>query len=88
MYRWFAVVLVAVLACGCGHGSRAASGSDGAATVVRIIDGDTIVAKVDDTEEHVRLIGIDTPKPRKTSLRAKSGSPSPPPHDSNVRGPI
>jgi endonuclease YncB( thermonuclease family) len=65
MYRWFAVVLVAVLACGCGHGSRAASGSDGAATVVRIIDGDTIVAKVEDTEEHVRLIGIDTPETHK-----------------------
>jgi micrococcal nuclease len=62
MRRWFVVVLV-VLACGCAH--KAASSSDGRATVVRLIDGDTIVAKVGDTEEHVRLIGIDTPETHK-----------------------
>jgi endonuclease YncB( thermonuclease family) len=65
MYRWFAAVVAAFLACGCandgGHG--AAAGSDGRATVVRVIDGDTIVAKVGDSEEHIRLIGIDTSKP-------------------------
>ena len=32
------------------------------ATVVRIVDGDTIVADVDGQEESVRLIGIDTPE--------------------------
>jgi micrococcal nuclease len=32
------------------------------ATVVRVVDGDTIVAAVDGRVEHVRLIGIDTPE--------------------------
>ncbi len=32
------------------------------ATVSRIVDGDTIVVRVDGTEERVRLIGIDTPE--------------------------
>jgi micrococcal nuclease len=37
------------------------------ATVVRVVDGDTIVARIDGAQEKVRLIGIDTPetvKPR------------------------
>lgn len=34
----------------------------GAATVVVVIDGDTVVLDIDGTEEHVRLIGIDTPE--------------------------
>jgi micrococcal nuclease len=63
MCRWFVVVVAALLACGCAH--KAASTADGRATVVRIIDGDTIVAKVGNTEEHVRLIGIDTPETHK-----------------------
>ncbi len=51
MYRWFAAVVAAFLACGCAHGDghSAAAGSDGRATVVRVIDGDTIVAKVGDS---------------------------------------
>jgi len=32
------------------------------ATVRRTIDGDTLVADIDGDEEHVRLIGIDTPE--------------------------
>ena len=32
------------------------------ATVVRVVDGDTIDVTVDGTEERVRLIGIDTPE--------------------------
>lgn len=37
--------------------------------VVRAVDGDTLVVAIDDTEEKVRLIGLDTPEtvdPRKT----------------------
>jgi micrococcal nuclease len=33
-----------------------------AATVVRVVDGDTVVASVDGRDETVRLIGIDTPE--------------------------
>jgi micrococcal nuclease len=32
------------------------------ATVVRVIDGDTLAADIDGDDEHVRLIGIDTPE--------------------------
>lgn len=35
------------------------------ATVLRVVDGDTIVASIDGTEERVRLIGIDTPETKK-----------------------
>ncbi len=34
----------------------------GEATVVRVVDGDTVVVDVAGTEEPVRLIGIDTPE--------------------------
>ncbi|MCX7760205.1 MAG: thermonuclease family protein [Hydrogenothermaceae bacterium] len=34
------------------------------ATVVRVIDGDTIVVNIDGMEEKVRLIGVDTPESR------------------------
>ncbi|MEJ5172662.1 MAG: thermonuclease family protein [Hydrogenothermaceae bacterium] len=34
------------------------------ATVVRVIDGDTIVVNIDGIEEKVRLIGVDTPESR------------------------
>ncbi|MCB0994854.1 MAG: thermonuclease family protein [Acidimicrobiales bacterium] len=34
-----------------------------AATVVYVIDGDTIIVDLAGTDEHVRLIGIDTPEP-------------------------
>lgn len=40
----------------------------GLAEVVRVVDGDTIVVRIDGQEEKVRLIGIDTPEsvdPRK-----------------------
>jgi micrococcal nuclease len=36
--------------------------SPGAAVVVRVVDGDTLVAEVGGREERVRLIGIDTPE--------------------------
>jgi micrococcal nuclease len=32
------------------------------ATIVHVIDGDTVVARVQGRDEHVRLIGIDTPE--------------------------
>jgi micrococcal nuclease len=54
------------LAAGCGGGgSRAAASTTvaaGAATVVSVIDGDTLVADIGGHEEHLRLIGIDTPE--------------------------
>lgn len=34
----------------------------GTATVVRVVDGDTLVVDLDGSQERVRLIGIDTPE--------------------------
>ena len=60
------VVVALVVSAGC---SRAApAGPPGAATVVRVVDGDTIVAHVGGRDEDVRLVGINTPEtkdPRK-----------------------
>lgn len=33
--------------------------------MVKVVDGDTIVVRIGDTEERVRLIGIDTPETKK-----------------------
>lgn len=42
--------------------STAVSAVSANATVVRVVDGDTIVVDIDGHDEHVRLIGIDTPE--------------------------
>lgn len=46
--------------------SSCASGPDpstnGAATVIRVVDGDTLVVDLNGQEERVRLIGVDTPE--------------------------
>ena len=56
MRRAFAVVLL-LAACAPGALAR-----DGRATVVDVIDGDTVVLDIGGRAEHVRLIGIDTPE--------------------------
>ena len=64
-------VAVAVGALGANRlgaaGSGGGGGSDGPrssseATVVRVVDGDTVVARVGGREERVRYIGMDTPE--------------------------
>jgi endonuclease YncB( thermonuclease family) len=62
-----AVLVVACLACFAvwrvaGPGSGRAGRAPGAATVVRVVDGDTVVVELGGSEETVRLIGIDTPE--------------------------
>jgi micrococcal nuclease len=53
---------------GCGSGGdtgnegRPPAGGSIVARVVRVVDGDTIVARVDGRDEYVRYIGIDTPE--------------------------
>lgn len=39
-----------------------AAGTEEPATLVRVVDGDTVVVRVGGREERVRLIGIDTPE--------------------------
>lgn len=61
-------VVVALLGAGCtnrstaGDDARAGRAGAGAAEVVRVVDGDTIVVRLDGAEERVRLLGIDTPE--------------------------
>jgi micrococcal nuclease len=65
-----AAVLIAVVAIGAGKvagalrgGSGAAApGVSGAATVERVVDGDTIVVRRAGRDERVRYIGMDTPE--------------------------
>jgi micrococcal nuclease len=60
-----AAVLAVVLALAARRGlpSPAHPGPvGGEATVVRVVDGDTVVVQVGGAEESVRLIGIDTPE--------------------------
>ena len=53
---------MAILA-GCAGTAQSASEPElEEATVVRVVDGDTLVADVGDQEEKIRLIGVDTPE--------------------------
>lgn len=57
------VLSVGIVATGCTPAPKSADEpAGGQATVVRIIDGDTIVADVSGSEETVRLLNIDTPE--------------------------
>jgi micrococcal nuclease len=54
-------LVVVATACS-GDDAPSAARDPGAAEVVRVVDGDTIVVRVASGEERVRLIGIDTPE--------------------------
>ena len=58
MYR-IALVLALLLA---GCRSTAKPPPTGDATIVKVVDGDTIIASIDGKEENVRLLGINTPE--------------------------
>jgi micrococcal nuclease len=45
-----------------GSGPGRDSSAAGSATIVRVVDGDTVVVAIHDAHEPVRLIGIDTPE--------------------------
>jgi micrococcal nuclease len=63
MFRAITIICIASLACGCAH--RSTTAADGKATVVRVIDGDTIVVRIGGHDESVRILGIDTPETHK-----------------------
>jgi micrococcal nuclease len=73
MVRWISVVCIALLLCGCAR--HAAASTDGKATVVRVIDGDTIVVRIGGHDEDVRLIGIDTPETHKPNTPVECFGP-------------
>jgi micrococcal nuclease len=45
-----------------GATERGHAGRSGATTVVRVVDGDTVVVRLPAGEETLRLVGIDTPE--------------------------
>jgi micrococcal nuclease len=55
-------VVTAVLVVGAGRAPTAPPGGPGAATVVNVVDGDTIKVRMGRHVESVRLIGVDTPE--------------------------
>ena len=63
------VVLLAVVASACGGAAPAGpdpgSAAGANALVVRVVDGDTLVASIGGREENARLIGIDTPETKR-----------------------
>ncbi|MDQ3462106.1 MAG: thermonuclease family protein [Actinomycetota bacterium] len=62
--RLLPALALVVAATGCGDGERAGRSSEqpGAAQVLRVVDGDTIVVDIGGLEESVRLLGVDTPE--------------------------
>ncbi len=52
----------AVVTAGCATAGPRQPSPPGAATVVRVVDGDTVRVRLGEVEESVRLIGIDTPE--------------------------
>lgn len=54
-----ALALAALAIPSCG---RHAAGSGAGPTVVRVVDGDTVILRIGRIAERVRLIGIDTPE--------------------------
>ena len=66
MRRVFAAVALLVGFAACrpapSPGPSTPVGVDGRGTLVRVVDGDTIVVRVGGHDERVRLIGIDTPE--------------------------
>jgi micrococcal nuclease len=61
----FAVVLAVVLVAACSSaraGKPSGAAPNGAATIDRVVDGDTLVVRVSGRRERVRLIGMDTPE--------------------------
>jgi micrococcal nuclease len=80
MIKFFMLVLAIVALVGaCANEShqqnqaaRKAS-SRQAATIIRVVDGDTIHVSVDGKDKTVRLIGIDTPETHKPGVKIECG---------------
>ncbi len=57
-----ALFVLALLLAGCSLVDRGGSAPPGTATVVRVVDGDTVDVRVGTRAETTRLLGIDTPE--------------------------
>ncbi len=89
---WIALLLLAGLLLGDvrvpswlagGGDAPLAAGGTATAQLERVIDGDTIVARVEGREERIRYIGIDTPETVKPNTAVECFGPQA--HDLNAR---
>ncbi|HEX7292588.1 MAG TPA: thermonuclease family protein, partial [Conexibacter sp.] len=88
---WIALLLLAGLVLGDvrapswlgGDESALSAGGSAGASLERVIDGDTIVARVGGREERVRYIGVDTPETVKPNTPVQCFGPQA--HDLNAR---
>ena len=71
----FAVATVVVCAVTAACTGGAQPSSDGIATVVYVVDGDTIDVEIGGRTERVRLIGIDTPETKKPNSPVECWGP-------------
>jgi micrococcal nuclease len=62
LVRAVVCVLVAALAGACAVRARSSGTSNQTASVIRVIDGDTVDVRLNGHRERVRLLGIDTPE--------------------------
>lgn len=69
-----AVALAALLLAG-GKQGRHERGRGSAARVVRVVDGDTLVASAGGRSFYVRLLGIDTPETHRPGTPVECGGP-------------
>ncbi len=63
--RWLA--LISLVLAGCGGGGGVGS----TARVERVVDGDTVVVRLDGRRERVRYIGVDTPESVRPGTRVQ-----------------
>jgi micrococcal nuclease len=60
--RWIVTLSLLFVAAGCAEAKSSSPIPPGLGTVVRAVDGDTIIVELSGRREDVRLIGIDTPE--------------------------
>ncbi|MEI7546987.1 MAG: thermonuclease family protein [Actinomycetota bacterium] len=67
MRKWACVTILLVACTGApaAHDPDTTTAVAANATLIKVVDGDTIDVRVDGTKERVRLIGIDTPETKK-----------------------
>ncbi|MCU1463424.1 MAG: nuclease (SNase domain protein) [Acidimicrobiales bacterium] len=54
--------VIALTGCGASAPRSPTTSASGAATIDRVVDGDTVIVRLSGRRERVRLIGIDTPE--------------------------
>ncbi len=72
------IVLSVLVVSSCQLPKRAAKPHalpDGEATIVAVSDGDTVLVRIDGVDEHVRLIGVNTPETVKPNFPVECYGP-------------